>query len=98
MSHRTARRYHTRLDRAARPPPTRPPRASRGAARAAPRRPRRMRRPSRRMYRSGPHIVTRLVGWLALGIVVAGVSGLGAVQMSAYVDRVTRDESGITTT
>jgi hypothetical protein len=52
-----------------------------------------MRRMGRQSGRgSRPSFITRLAGWLALGVMVACVSGLGAVQMSAYVDRIVHDQ------
>lgn len=55
------------------------------------------RRQHRRMMRrmghsSRPSFITRLAGWITLGVLVAAVSGLGAIQMSAYVDRIVHDQ------
>jgi hypothetical protein len=89
MTHRTARRHHARLDRAAR-------RTVRADARATIHTARRMRRTYRRMYRTGPSPVARVFGWLALGAFVAITSGMGAVAINRHLSDTYGDRYGET--
>lgn len=78
------------------------PRVARAMAAARADETRKSRRQHRRMMRrmshsSRPSFITRLAGWITLGVLVAGVSGLGAIEMGSYVDRIVHeDQSGIT--